>query len=239
MLHHTRGIIFHQVKYSETSLIVKIYTEQFGLQSYMIRGIRSKKSLVKPALLQPLTLADMVVYHKENKNIQHLKEIKIAYPFNSIPFDIRKSSVIIFLNEVLYNVIREQESNRNLFEYLYNSIVSLDLMEKGIADFHLHFLMQLTKHLGFYPKKNISEQNSVFDMQEGVFVQQTISSNIIILKPFSEYFAGLIAAGNEPIKINPSHRTILLEYLIQYYKVHIPGIKEIKSHHILQSVLND
>jgi DNA repair protein RecO (recombination protein O) len=239
MLYQTRGIIFHQVKYAETSLIVKVYTEQFGLQSYIIRGLRSKKSLIKPALLQPMTPVEMIVYHKEKKDIQHLKEIKIAYPFKSIPFDIRKSSVIIFLNEILYQVIREEESNPGLFEFLYRSIVSLDRMEKGVSDFHLQFMMMLTTYLGFFPKGNFSQENSVFDMQEGIFVQQTISSNILILKPYSEYFARLIAAADEPPNINPLHRTILLEYLIRYYRVHIPGLKEIKSHPILQSVLND
>jgi len=239
MLHHTRGIVFHQVKYSETSLIVKIYTEQFGLQSYIIRGIRSKKNLIKPALLQAMTPVEMVVYHKEKKDIQHLKEIRMAFPFKSIPFDIRKSSVIIFLNEVLYSVIREQESNPDLFGYLYHSISSLDATEKGISNFHLHFLINLTKYLGFFPKGNYSAENSVFDMQEGVFVPEKITTNMLIPKPYSEYFSRLIVPGDEPFSINPSHRPILLEYLIRYYRVHIPGIKEIKSYPILKSVLNE
>jgi DNA repair protein RecO (recombination protein O) len=239
MLHHTRGIVFHQVKYSETSLIVKIYTEQFGLQSYIIRGIRSKKNLIKPALLQAMTPVEMVVYHKEKKDIQHLKEIRMAFPFKSIPFDIRKSSVIIFLNEVLYSVIREQEPNPDLFGYLYHSISSLDAMEKGISNFHLQFLINLTKYLGFFPKGNYSTENSVFDMQEGVFVPEKITTNMLIPKPYSEYFSRLIVPGDAPFSINPSHRPILLEYLIRYYRVHIPGIKEIKSYPILQSVLNE
>jgi DNA repair protein RecO (recombination protein O) len=239
MIHLTRGIIFHKVKYSETSFIVKIYTEQFGLQTYILRGIRSKKSFAKPALLQPLTLVEMVVYHNEKNDLQHLKEIKIAYPFQTIPFDIRKSSVIIFLTEILYNVIREQESNQNLFDYLFHSIVSFDEMEEGIADFHLHFMMELTKHLGFFPTKNFSAENTFFDMQEGSFTHQAISSYSIILKPYSDSFAALMDARDKPVHINPSHRTILLEYMIRYYKIHIPGIKEIKSHPVLQSVLND
>ncbi len=239
MLHQTRGIVFHRVKYSETSLIVKIYTEQFGLQSYMIRGMRSKKSLVKPALLQPLTLVEIVVYHKENNDLQHLKEIKINYPFQTIPFDLRKSSVILFLNEVLYNVIREQESNSSLFDFLYNSIVSLDKMENGIAGFHLCFLMQLTKYLGFSPKRNFDEENSVFDLQEGVFKHQPISSELTIPMPVSEYFAKLIGPENMPEIIPPRYRSTLLDYLIRYYKIHIPGIKEIKSHAILHRVLKD
>ena len=239
MLHITRGIVFHQVKYSETSLIVKIYTEQSGLQSYIIRGMRSKKPIVKPALLQPLTLVEMVVHHKENKDIQHLKEIKIAYHFKTIPFDLRKSSVTLFLNEVLILVIREQEPNSRLFDFLYNSIVSLDLMEKGIADFHLYFLLKLTKFVGFFPKNNFSMENPVFDLQEGIFTNLPPLSGLSIPSPYSEYFSRLIDVNKEPLNINPSDRTILLEYIIRYYKVHILDLKEIKSHHVLQSVLND
>ena len=239
MLYNTRGIIFHQVKYSEASLIVKIYTEVFGLQTYIIRGIRSKKSSIKFALLQPLTLIEMVVYHREKKDIQQLKEIKITSPFKSIPFDIRKSSVILFITEILYNVIREQEPNQDLFDFIYNAILSFDQIENGIASFHLHFMMNLTKYLGFFPKNNYSRENSVFDMQEGMFTNHMISSNTLIVAPYSEYFAKLITASNEPMKINPSHQTVLLECMIRYYKIHNPDIKEIKSHHILQSVLND
>lgn len=239
MLHHTRGIIFHQVKFSETSLIVKIYTEQFGLQSYILRGIRSKKSLIKPALLQPLTLVEMEVYHKDKNDIQHIKEIKVAFPFKSIPFDIRKSSVIMFLTEILNNVIREQESNSSLFDYIYDSLILFDSIVKGLADFHLYFMMELTKHLGFYPKNNYKDENSVFDMQEGIFVHQTVASENFIIKPYSGYFARLIGAEMNSIIINPTHRSNLLGYMIRYYSVHLPGMREVKSHHILQTILND
>jgi hypothetical protein len=99
--------------------------------------------------------------------------------------------------------------------------------------------MQLSKYVGFFPKKNFDMENSVFDLEEGIFKHQAISSNLTIPMPFSEYFAKLMEAGHEPININPSIRPILLDYLIQYYKFHIPGIKEIKSHQILHSVLRD
>lgn len=242
MLHHTKGIVFHQVKFSETSLIVKIYTELFGLQSYMIRGIRNKKSPIKPAQLQHLSIVDMVVYHKEKKDIQHIKELKIALPFKSIPFDIRKSSILIFLNEILYNVIREQEANPALFNFLCNTIQVLDIKEKGIADFHLHFLVQLTKHLGFFPRNNYSKQTPVFDLQEGVFTNQALHPLLYIDEPLSKYFsqlAGLSFDDTESFSIPAEHRNNLLEYLLRYYTTHVPGMRPVKSHIVLQTVLND
>jgi len=240
MLHNTRGIIFHQVKYSETSIIAKIYTELFGLQSYLIKGIRNKKSAIKPALLQQLTLVDLVVYHKESKNIQHLKEIKIGYPFKTIHTDIRKSSIIIFLNEILYKVIREEEANPSLFKFLYSSIQSLDLMEKSISDFHLIFLIQLTKYLGFFPKNNYSAQNSFFDLQEGVFTNTKESINPG--EPFSKYLSELTNTtlqNVDSLAINPIHRNELMDIVLRYYQLHMPVTLNIKSNTVLQTVLND
>jgi DNA repair protein RecO (recombination protein O) len=242
MLYHTRGIVFHQVRYSETSLIVKIYTELFGLQSYMIRGIRSKKSSVKPAQLQHLSLLDMVVYHKEKKDIQNIKELKTAFNFKSIPSDIRKSSLILFLNEILYNVIREQEANPVLFNFVFDSICMLDEKESGIPAFHLHFLVQLTKFLGFFPRNNYSEQNPVFDLEEGLFTNRALHPLLFMEEPLSRYFSQLATLSfDDPgaFQLTAMHRNELLEYILRYYNTHLPGMRQINSHLVLQTVLND
>ncbi|MBE9480196.1 MAG: DNA repair protein RecO, partial [Bacteroidetes bacterium] len=144
MLFKTRGIVFHQIKYSESSVIAKIYTELFGIQSYLIKGVRNKKSKIKSALLQHLSIVDLVVYHKEKSNIQYIKEIRSEYQFTSIPFDIRKSSIAVFINEILYKSIHEEEANQNLFDYLLNSIKLLDMITKRFVDFHLLFTIGLT-----------------------------------------------------------------------------------------------
>ena len=241
MLHNTRGIVFHQVKYSETSIIVKIYTELFGLQSYLIRGVRSKTSKIKPALLQHLTLVDLIVYHKQKKDIQTIKEVKIAYPYKTIPYDIIKSSVAVFLNEVLYKVIREEEPNPGLFAFLFNSLQILDIREKNIADFYLIFLIRLTKYLGFFPKNNFSVQNCNFHLEEGLFTLNTHPEELIVKKPFSEYLSDLTETSYEnstKLKILPQHRSKLLEDILNYYQLHIPAVINIKSHHVLQTVLN-
>ena len=242
MLHHTRGIVFRQVKYSETSLIVKIYTRLFGIQSYIIRGVRSKKSATKPALLQPLTPVEIIVHRRENRNIQQLKEIKIAFPLKSIPFDIRKSSVIVFLNEILNNVINEEEQNPDLFDFLYNSIQALDNMEKGIAGYHLLFLLRLSRHLGFFPNNNYSDQEPVFNLQEGNFTHQQLPESHGISLPYSAYFSSLITHSTveeADVHLSAQVRSGLLESILRYYYFHVPGMKGIKSHHVLQTVLND
>jgi DNA repair protein RecO (recombination protein O) len=242
MLHTTRGIVFHHVKYSESSVIARIYTELFGLQSYMIRGIRNKKSTIKSALLQHLTLVDLVVYHKTKSNIQNIKEIKIAYPFNSIPYNIYKSSIAVFLNEILYHVIKEEEANVELFKFLFNSIQILDLNNEAYATFHYFFLVQLTKYLGFFPKNNFSDKNCNFNLEEGNFTSQKGPQNIYISQPFSYYIAqlsNLFFEDMDEINIWNSHKSELLEIILNYYRLHLPISLNIKSHQILQTVFND
>ena len=240
MLHHTRGIVFHQIKYSETSIIAKIYTELFGLQSYLIRGIRSKRSMVKPALLQHLTLVDLVAYHKEKKDIQSLKEIKIGYPLKTIHTEIKKSSIIVFLNEIIHKVIREEEANQPLFTFIYNSVISLDSKENSVSNFHLIFMTQLTKYLGFFPKNNYSKQNKYFNLQEGVFTSSL--EDLLVKEPFSGYLSALTISeieNPEKFSIQYQHRKDLLDIILKYYQLHIPVTLNIKSNTVLQAVLND
>jgi len=240
MLHHTRGIVFQQIKYSETSIIAKIYTELFGLQSYLIKGIRSKRSTVKPALLQHLTLVDLVAYHKEKKDIQHLKEIKIGFPLKTVHTDIIKSSIVVFLNEVMHKVIREEEENQPLFTFIYNSVKTLDSIETSVSNFHLVFLMQLTKYLGFYPKNNYSNQNKYFNLQEGIFTAS--QGELLVKEPFSGYLSALTNVQIEnadKFSILSQHRKDLLDIILKYYQLHIPVSINIKSNAVLQAVLND
>ncbi len=242
MLHNTPGIVLHQVKYSESSVIAKIYTELFGLQSYMIRGIHSKKSKIKSALLQHLTLVDLVVYHKAKSNIHNIKEIKIAYPFQSIPYNIHKSSITIFLNEILYHVIKEEEANDDLFKFLFNAIQILDLKESQFASFHYLFLIQLSKYLGFYPKTNYSEEDCNFNLEDGKFTNQEGPENLYVPPPYSSYISDLSTLSFENLenlKISSIHRNKLLEILLNYYRMHLPVPLKIKSHLVLQTVLND
>lgn len=242
MLHNTPGIVLHQVKYSESSVIAKIYTELYGLQSYMIRGIRSKKSKIKSALLQHLTLVDLVVDHKAKSNIHNIREIKIAYPFQSIPYNIHKSSIAVFLNEILYHVIKEEEANPDLFQFLSNAIQILDLKESHYSVFHYLFLIQLSKYLGFYPKTNYSEKNCNFKLEDGKFTHEKGPENLFIPLPYSLYICNLSMCSFEnleSVKINSLHRNQLLEILLDYYRMHLPVPLKIKSHLVLQTVLND
>src|ERR1035437_6833481 len=172
MIHKTRGIVLRTVDYSDTSLIVKIYTEQFGIQSYLIKGARRKNVSIKGNLLQPLALLELVVYKKEKKQLQTLKEVGAEIHFTSIPNDQAKTSILFFLNEILLKCLQEEEENAELFLFLHETIQTLDSVEKNFSNLHLIFLIRFSRFLGFFPQGNFSDTNSIFDLREGRFVKQ-------------------------------------------------------------------
>ncbi|MCH7535011.1 MAG: DNA repair protein RecO, partial [Bacteroidetes bacterium] len=166
MLYNTKGLVIKYIKYSETSIIATIYTEIFGMQSYFLNGVRSKKSKIKINALQPLSCLDLVVYHKENKNLNRIKEL-ILHPYQSIPNNVYKTSMVFFIAEIIQKSVKEEEHNIDLFEFLESSIKLLDLQESNFSNFHLLFLIKLSRFLGFYPQGVFSEKSKYFDMQNG------------------------------------------------------------------------
>jgi DNA repair protein RecO (recombination protein O) len=238
MFHKTKGIVLHTVKYSETSIIAKIYTEKLGLVSYMIKGVRSSKSTSKAALLQPLTLLDMEVSHRENKQLQYIKEFRRDYVYQSIPFDTLKSAIALFLLELVSKSIREHEQNSEMFEFIYESLCVLDRSKKLNPDFHLLFLVHFTRHLGFMPHGNFSEQYAFFEMTEGVFIKQQSELNVMS-RVESKMLNDLISANpfaDTPFKITRQERRQMMANLIRYYQLHLENFS-LKSPDILEEIL--
>jgi DNA repair protein RecO (recombination protein O) len=241
MLHNTRGIVFHVTHYSESSVVAKIYTELFGLQSYLVNSIRKKKSKIKTAALQPLSLIDLVVYHKERSGLQRLADAKNNPALKSIPFDVRKSSIILFMNEVLFKSVKEEEANPALFDFIFNSIELLDKQDPINSDFHLVFICQLTRYLGFYPHENYSSSTTVFNLQDGIFQPNVPIHPFYMEEPLSEYFYHLLKSTlhtDHDLKIPIQIKRQLIEKLLDYYQLHVSGFANIKSHKVLEEVFN-
>lgn len=239
MLHKTRGIVLHTTDYSETSIVAKVYTEHFGLQSYIVNSVRKKNARVKSATFQALTLVDLVVYHKERSGLQRMADVKPAPALRNIPFDIRKSSVALFLDEVLYKSIHEEEANPGLFEFLFNSIQLLDLQTPPNPDFHLLFLLQLSRHLGFFPNDNYDEHNTVFNLQEGHFQSDVPSHPHYARAPYSAILCRLLRSlpdFNAKSEMTTDERRNLLESILEYYELHIAGFGRMKSHKVLEQI---
>lgn len=241
MIHKTRGIVLHQLKYSDTSLIVKIYTESLGLQTYLVRGARSKRSSFRSSLFQPMTLLELVVYHREKNELQNIREAEIAEPFHSISSELRKSTIALFLSEILMKALNAGESNDEMFAFISSSLRFLDVQEEGIENFHLFFLAKLSRYLGFYPRGNPDREGEYFDLREGKFsltpphhpdqLDRDIGMKLYML-------SGLQASDLSSLNIDKELRNELLSALLLYYQIHLSGLGNIKSVEILKEVFN-
>ena len=241
MLHTTKGIIIHQFKYGEKSVIAKVYTQKFGLQSYIINGVRSKKSANKSAYLQALSLLEINAYHKENKGLQQVKNITLDVLFQSIPFNIHKTSIAFFIAEIIHKSIKEEEANLPLFDFLFNSILVLDLCEKNYNNFHIYFLALFAKYLGFPPKTTIlkNQTPTYFDLQEGVFCSLKPFHPMFLNQETTNVLAHIIQNQYnqlETFTITQKLRTILLNGLLDYYKIHAINFEELKTLEVLENL---
>ena len=242
MLHKTRGIVLHHLKYTDTSVIAHIYTEKFGRQSYIFSGIRSKKSKGKINYLQPMSLLDLEVYYKPKSNIQRISEFRPAYTYKSVPFSVVKQTILIFLAEILYKSLKEEESNPGLFEYLFSSIQYFDTIEKGESDFHLLFLIQLSRFLGFYPSTNYDNANKYFDLREGLYFPEKANLAYRLDANISRLIYLLCGTSFKELgnfNLKGSERKVLLYHLVEYYQHHLIAIKSINSLDVLKEVFED
>lgn len=241
MLHKTRGLVLHHIRYSESSLIVKIYTEAFGIQSYLVKGARSKRGSMRNSMFQPMTLLDLVVYNRAKSDLQHIREAGISEAFHSISSELRKSSIAIFLAELLLKTLKEEEANEELFEFLYSSLHFFDMQTEGIENFHLYFMVQLSRFLGFHPQGEPSGLQSIFDLREGKFTDEQISHSDRIEGSLSQAFYMLTqatAAELNEMMVPRAIRLELLDALLLYYQIHLNGLGTIKSVEVLREVFS-
>lgn len=241
MSERSRGIVLQHIRYGDTSLIVKVFTEQHGLQSFMIKGAYSRQSKFRPALFQPLTFIEYVSRFKASRDLQFMTEVGVEMPFSTIYTDVRKSSMIIFIGELLSKTIVESTPNQALFDFVHDAVLWLDLSHGKYADFHLHFCLELSRYLGFYPKTDRYEANNVFDLMNGVF--RPFSPSLIHFIPEKESLAFKQLCGAnleqlEELRLNNETRRILLNHILLFYQLHVPGFKGMHSHEILKVVLS-
>jgi DNA repair protein RecO (recombination protein O) len=230
MLHKTRGIALSYIRYRESSIIAKIYTEAFGIQTYIVNGVRSSKSKTnRIALFQPLTLLDMVVYHKsKDDTIHRISELKCYAPFFTIPFDVLKSGLALFMTEILGKTLREEENNEPLFQFIEASVLHLDQADHHFENFHIQFLMQLAHFLGF-GVENIADLES--ELKDNHYPN---TSDAYEHRAAEEM---LLSDYGQAISLDRTRRVNILEKLIFFYKIHMDNLGDIKSLEVLREVL--
>lgn len=240
MLHKTKGIVLKVTDYSESSLVVQIFTEVFGMQSYIIQGAKRPKAKIRMNMLQPLQLLDMVVKNNVHGGLNRISQLQLDPPFTSIPYDITKSSLALFTNEILYKTLKHQGADSILFQFIRHTIQWLDHVDNPPVNFHLHFLVKFSKYLGFYPSERLSDEK-YFDLKNGNFQKSPIST-YLIQEPHTTQLYSLMQLRLDDLNnlnISNSDRRFLLNKLLEYYKWHLSGFGDINSHLILEEVLSN
>lgn len=226
----TNALVFSAIKYGEADLIVSCFTESDGLKSYMLRGIlKSKKGKLRTSLFQPLTQLEIVAQHKNRGSLETIREAKVLAPYTSLHSQVVKSSLVLFLAEMLKNSIKEEEPNREMFLFISQSLQWLDAHD-GIANFHILFLLKLSAYLGFYPDaSNIDTQ--YFNMLDGNFQENASGAyceNGANVAAFKRFF-GIDFDELAHINLTKKARLETLHLLLSYYQLHVQGYKRPKS----------
>lgn len=240
MLTTTQGFVFRTTPYSETSVIAKIFTLDYGILSFMIKGVRSSKSKNKQNLLQPLSYLDISFYHNSKTEIQYIKELKPAKQWNTIPFDCSKTAIIFFMTELLYKTIREEEANLPLFKHIDSSLSTLDNQSEALGNFPITFMLSTAKLLGIEPRNNYDHLHTLFNLNEGCFVTPPSifenADNILDHNTSWDLYQYLSQTTNN-ISIPYPQRNAVLKSLLQYYKIHFETLCDFQSHIILHEML--
>jgi DNA repair protein RecO (recombination protein O) len=235
-----QGIVLQSIRYGDTSLIVKVFTRSLGLRSYMVKGAFNRNSKSRAALFQNLHLINYVEAGKPNKSsLGYMKDVQLDTVYQSIPFVMNKSAILMYVSELLSKTITEQEQNEPLYDFIERSMLWLDLVHQDYANFPLFFTLELTRHLGFYPKAN-HESGYCFDMMEGSFSHDYPLHTYYFDTEDARLLSQLLNAGIDEtcrIPLHVSQRRSLLDGLIVFMRLHAPVMNDFHSHEVLKTVL--
>jgi len=240
MLETTRGIVFHTARYSETSAVVVIYTEKFGLLSFIVKGIYSRKSNIRPAAFGPLSIIDLVIEKRNHASLHYIREIGAVQSLPTVAENLGKGAIVLFLNELLYRCIREEVPDSGLYHFLQNALDLLNRLETPSSNFHLLFMIRLSRLMGFAPRLTQAGAGGFFDMEEGLMLSAAPMHPYFIGGQAAKVFEQLMQMRFEQLHeltLTADLRNELLDRLLEYYRLHIPGLGELKSVRVLQELL--
>lgn len=245
MLHKTKGIVLRVVKYGEASLIVSIYTELFGMQTYIVNGVRraGKKGHGRANLFQPSSILDLVVYQNDLSNLQRLREFKWNYLYQTLQFDIRKNTVTLFMVELLQKTLKQPEHNEQLYYFMEDAFIHLDRSsDQAVANFPLFFALHLSFFSGFRITDNYSSGKCILDLQEGNFVADYPSHPRFLEGQLSYITSQLlkirVPSELEQLSLNAEIRRNLLQAYQDFYALHIQDFGSMRSIKVLQEILS-
>jgi len=242
MIYSSKGIVLRTIKYGETSVIASIFTELFGIQSYMVNGVRTSGKTGKAHFFQPASILEMQVYHNELKNLQRIKDLKWAVLYKNIFSDVTKNSVALFMVELLQKNLKQPETNEDLFHFCEDAFLQLDQADPQVtANFPIYFSIQIAQILGFRLRDNYSQERNIFNLYEGSFSdERTATENQLSIEISFEISQILKAVHPQDlgeIKMNKNTRMAILKNLESYYSWHVPEFGTMKTLNVLTEVL--
>lgn len=236
----TQGFVLQSIRYGDHDLIVKVYTLNGGLQSFMVKGVRGKTSRNRAAFFQPMTFLGFVQKSKPGSNaLCYMGDVEVAYTYQSIPNVMNKSAILMYVAELLSHALTQQEPNEPLYSFVSQSITWLDLVEEGYANFPLYFTLELSRFLGFYPQANYRGR-ALFDMMEGRFVSTAPLHPYYLDEEYSQMLSQLLNRGIDElpkVTMAGTQRSALLDGIITFMRLHAPLLKGLQSHEVLKEVL--
>jgi DNA repair protein RecO (recombination protein O) len=243
MLHKTKGIVLHSLSYNDRYRIVHIYTELFGRIAYLVSRPKGRRTPTSSAalLFQPFAVLELEVEHQNTRELQRIREVRPSPPLCSIPFDPIKTPVALFLAEFLHNVLKDIQANRPLFEFVSQSIAVFDLLSDGIANYHLVFMIKLSRFLGFYPNDEGYRAGMFFDMRHGVFVDSRPIHSAHLSAADSQIFLLLLRMNYRNMhaySFSRHDRINIIHRIVDYYKLHFGSPIELKSLDVLQTIFD-
>ena len=236
MYSKTRIIVLHKTNYSENSIVIQALALDYGKISFLVSAVKGKKSKVGLALFEPLSILDIVANFKDLEKLIRPKEIKLNTPFFDIRSNMGKRMIVLFLSELLNKSIKEPHPDREMLLFIESALKYLEITQESIANFHIVFLKELTRYLGFQPNL---KQGYYFDMEEGVFTDVLPKSSAYLEGEKKDMFAAMLGTKIDncyTLNFNSSERKLILDSLIRYYQIHIPGLSNLKSQGVLEAL---
>jgi DNA repair protein RecO (recombination protein O) len=242
MIHATKGIVLRTIKYGETSVIASIFTELFGIQSYVVNGVRTQSKTSKAHFFQPSSILEIQVYHNELKNLQRIKDLRWSYLYKTVLSNVTKNSVALYMVELLQKSLKQPEGNADLFHFCEDAFMQLDIAGNEVtANFPIYFAIQLAHFFGLKIQDNYSAERNHFNIGEGNFTNKSLSNSNFLETDISYYFSQLLKVLQpeelKEIKLNKSIRTTILSALENYYIFHISEFSALKTLPVLRELL--
>ncbi len=240
MIVKTEAIVLHTLKYGERKMIVEMFTRQQGRLSFVMTMSKTGRGSLKKQYFQPMTLLEITFDMRQRVQLQQLTDARLLVPYTTLPLSAEKLAITLFVAEFLYYALRSEQRNEPLFDYIADSMQWLDAAEEGFANFHLTFLMRLSRFLGFYPNMETEGiSDVVFDLREGRF-SVTVPMHPDFLPPVEAQLVLLLMRMDFPtmhlFRLSRTDRQRILEVLMRYYKSHLPDFHELKSLAVLEKL---